>query len=270
MRLDRARAENRRRITPDPDPQAEDAIRFLVARGLDEKTVRYGSIPDTSLTFMARVVAPRLPRDRPVRALHVGNFVGVSLCYFTALIRRQHRGSVVVSVDPGTMHRGVASPQSHVLSLLHQYGLLSNSLIIPGYTLEQTFGEVGAPDESDLSHGLACVDVLASLAALHPDPFDLVLLDGNHDRVHLEREFVALREHLADGSIVVFDDIDEWVGVTELFQRVLQQGRCTDLGNDGRLGILEIGPKSIDNSQDSSVRQTGQASPGMGVPDGRD
>jgi hypothetical protein len=242
-KLERARDEHQRKITPASDPQLDDAIRFLVARGLDEETVRFGSMPAISLTFMSRVIGPRLPRDRPVRALHVGNFVGVSLCYLTSLVRDQNPASVVLSVDPNTVHRGVGSPQSHVLALLNHYGLLSNSLIIPGYTLEQSFGELGAPDESDLSRGLACVDVLGSLPALRLAPFDLVLLDGNHDRAYLEREFVALRQLVAGGSIVVFDDVVawEWDGVREVFQRVLGEDHCTDLGRDGRLGILEVG-----------------------------
>ncbi len=182
---------------------------------------------------MSKILAPRLPGDRPIRALHVGNFVGVSLCFFTSLVRARHPRSVVVSVDPNTEVRGVDSPQSHVLALLDHYGLLANSLIIPGYTLEQTFGEPGAPDETDLSKGLACENVLASLDTLQMDPFDVALIDGNHDLEYLEREFVAVRQLLAGGSIVVFDDIVDWEGVREVFERALADQRCTDLGQDG-------------------------------------
>jgi hypothetical protein len=241
-KLERARFEKQRQITPAADPQVDDAIRFLVNRGLDEETVRFGSMPAVSLTFMASIVGPRLPRDRPVRALHIGNFVGLSLCYLTALVHDQNPHSVVVSVDPDTTHRGVVSPKSHVLALLHDYGLLANSLIIDGYSLEQTFGEVGAPDEADLSRGLACEGVLASLAALEPEPFDVVLIDGNHDRAYLEREFTTLRRLVAGGSILVFDDVVdwEWHGVRGVFERVLEEHGCAELGRDGRLGILEI------------------------------
>jgi hypothetical protein len=231
------------RSTPAAATRSEAAIRFLVTRGLDEEAVRGGSIPEANLDFVGDVVAAHLPTDRPIRALHVGNFVGVSLCSVTWLARDRHPDSVVVSVDPNMTHRGIDDPQSHVLALLHHFGLLANSLIVPGYTLEQTAGEtVNDKFETDYLENLACENVLAALGRLCGQRFDLVLLDGNHEEEHLEREFTAVGSLIADGGIVVFDDVsDSWDGVSNVFRRVVHRSQVTELGQDGRVGIVRVG-----------------------------
>jgi len=128
-----------------------------------------------------------------VRALHVGNFVGVSLCHLSWLARERHPDSTVVSIDPNIAHREIEDPQAHVVALLHHFGLLANNLIIPGYTLEQTAGEATTGNiEADHLAGLACENVLAALEHLCGPRFDLVLLDGNHEQSYLAREFAAL------------------------------------------------------------------------------
>jgi len=229
-----------KRVTeaPSAGTRVEEAIGFLVDRGLDELEVREGSMPEDSLNYIAELVSDRLPSDRPVRALHVGNFVGVSLCYFSWLVRERHPGSVVVSVDPNATHRGIEDPQAHVFALLEHFGLLANNLIIPGYTLERTPGGV---TEADYLEGLACDNVLASLERLCGQSFDLLLLDGNHEQSYLAREFAALRGLLADNSIVVFDDITEWEGVVAVFGQALQDDSFVRLGENGRVGVLQVG-----------------------------
>ena len=228
------------REAPPRHTRVEEAIRFLLDRGLDEHAVREGSMPEDSLDYAAGLVSDRLPSNRPVRALHVGNFVGVSLCYLSWLVRGRHPGSVVVSVDPNTTHRGIENPQSHVLALLHHFGLLDTNLIVPGSTLELTIGEGGVDTAADYSKGLACENVLSSLERLCGRRFDLVLLDGNHEESHLAREFATLRGLLADDGIVIFDDITEWKGVVQVFSKALRDHSFVDLGQDGRVGILQM------------------------------
>jgi len=228
------------RQAPPARTRVEEAIAFLVDRGLDEHTVREGSMPEASFDYTAQLVSDRLPSNRPVRALHVGNFVGVSLCFFSWLVRDRHPGSVVVSVDPNTTHRGIKDPQAHVLALLHHFGLLAANLIVPGYTLEQTIGEAGAEAEADHLEGLACEHVLAGLGRLCGQRFDLVLLDGNHEQSHLARELTAVEGLLADDAIVVFDDVAQWEGVVEVFRQALRDERFVEIGQDGRVGILQV------------------------------
>jgi len=226
---------------PSGSTRVEEAIRFLVDRGLDEHEVREGSVPEHSLDYVAEIIFDHLPSDRPVRALHVGNFVGVSLCYFSGLVRDRHPESVMVSIDPNIPHREIGNPQAHVLALLHRFGLLGHNLIIPGYTLEENLWGGSAEDvDAAYLEGLACENVLSSLQRLAGRCFDLVVLDGNHDDSYLSREFRALRGLLADDSIVVFDDVTEWEGVVEVFAQALEDEAFVKLGEDGRSGILQV------------------------------
>lgn len=246
------------RDAPPAETRVEEAIRFLLARGLDEEVVRAGSIPEHSLNYIGEVVSARLPSHRPVCALHVGNFVGVSLCYFSWLVRERHPDSLVVSVDPDLTHRGIEHPQAHAFALLHHFGLLSNNLIIPGYTLEQTAGEtINERFETDYLKTLGCENVLATVARLCGKRFDLVLLDGNHEEDYLAREFAAVGSLIADNGIVVFDDVsNSWEGVARVFSRALQDSRVVELGQDGRVGIVQVGV-----AKDAALATAPQPSP---------
>lgn len=221
----------RRRQALAADRRYEDAVAFLLERGLDEREVREGSMPQASLEYVAEILGERLRTGRPVAALHVGNFVGVSLCWLSWHLRDLHPDSVVVSVDPDIPHRGIDHPQQHVLALLHHFGVLDSNLIVPGWTLE-----------GDALEGMACENALASLGRVAPRRFDLVLLDGNHEEEHLERELAAVRDLLADDGVVVFDDVDEatFAGIVRVFERALADESFAGLGQDGRVGLLQL------------------------------
>ena len=221
--------------TPPRETRVEEAIRFLVGRGLNESEVREGSMPEASLAYVAEKILDRLPSDRPVRALHVGNFVGVSLCYVSWLIRERHPDSLVVSIDPNIPHRGIEDPQSHAFALLDHFQLLSCNLIITGYTVDRE--EVTS---ADYSRGIACENVLTGLEKLAGASFDLVLIDGSHEESYLSREIAAIRRLLADNGIVVFDDVTAWPGVAEVFRQTAQDDSWTQLGENGRVGILQL------------------------------
>jgi predicted O-methyltransferase YrrM len=235
-----------------PAFSVEAALDFLVAQGLDEAQVRAGSIPESSLRFAGDLLRGHLSRERPLRVLHVGNFVGMSLGYFTSLAQELHEDSVVVSIDPNMRHQRVADPQSYVVALLNHFGLLGNSLIVPGYTLEQNLGDPlpDAPEDRYLDE-LACHRVLASLGHLQPAGFDFVMLDGNHDATYLRREFAALRPLLAADAIVGFDDVNEfWPGVQAVFREVVATAddRVIDLGSDGRVALLQTGQDPVSSA----------------------
>jgi Methyltransferase domain len=242
---EQAEALERAATGPTPGYSHDAAARFLIDRGLAGEAVRDGSIPEPSLDFAGGRLRDRLPRDRPLRMLHVGNFVGMSLAYFTALARELHEDSVVVSIDPNIRHQRVADPQSHVLALLGHFGLLANSIVIPGYTLEQNLGDPlpGASADRYLDER-ACERVLEGLGRLESRGFDFVMLDGNHDSAYLRREFAALRPLLAERAIVCFDDVSEsWPGVQAVFREVVDAAGegVAELGGDGRVALVQTG-----------------------------
>ena len=228
--------------TPPAEGRVEEAIRFLVSRGLSESQVRGGSMPQASLEYTAEAIADRLPADRPVLALHVGNFVGVSLCFFSWVVCDRHPDSVVVSVDPNIAHRGVEHPQAHALALLHRFGLLANNVVVPGYTLEHSLSDFDAATfAAEYPDRLACENVLVSLERLCGRRFDLVVLDGDHEEGYLAREVAAVRCLLDESGIVVFDDVTEgyWEGVAKVVRYALDDDSFVELGRDGRVAILQ-------------------------------
>ena len=188
-------------------------------------------MPQRSLEYVAGILAERLPGDEPVRALHVGNFVGLSLCWLCWSLRELHPDSVVVSIDPNIPHRGIDDPQRHGFALLDHFGLLDMNVVVPGYTV----------DSSPLE-GVACERVLSSLARIAPRSFDVVLLDGDHDEGYLERELAGVRELVTDQGVVVFDDVDErtFAGVVRVFERAAADDGFSPLGQDGRVGIVQV------------------------------
>jgi predicted O-methyltransferase YrrM len=239
----------RRRLLPAPEatltPRAarvEDSIRFLVDRGLDAVQVRDGSMPAASLDYLAETILNRLPSDRPLRVLHIGNFVGVSLAYITWLVSERHPESRVVSIDPNLPHREIEDPQSHAFALLDHLNMLSRNLIINGYTLERDDFEL---TQEAYASAAACENVLSSLHGLAGPGFDLVVIDGNHAEDYLAREIAAIRGLLADDGIVVFDDIVDWPSVAAVFNRVSGDDGFVKLGDDGRIGILQFARRPI-------------------------
>jgi hypothetical protein len=69
------------------------AIEFHAARGLVRSHVLAGSIPESSLEFCSASLDKFLPAraGEPVTGLHVGNFIGVSLCHVTDYARKEAR-----------------------------------------------------------------------------------------------------------------------------------------------------------------------------------
>jgi hypothetical protein len=226
------------------DYSVEGAVRFLVSRGLDEDAVRQGSMPEASLEFTGDALQGRLPADRPVNALHVGNFVGVSLSYLTVLLKRSHEDSLVVSIDPNATHRGIANPMSHVMALLKHFDLSSNSVVVWGYSLEQNLNDAAVSEPvARWQSEAACEQVLESLVRLCGQRFDMVLLDGNHEGAYPTREWALVRRLLADTGIVVFDDVTvgSWYGVVDAFERAAgdADGEYEAIAADGRVGVIQ-------------------------------
>ena len=99
------------------------AINFLTSSGLSESQVIAGSIPEPSLSFCSKVLDEFIltTDGRPLIGLHVGNFVGVSLSHFVDYARQKNEKSVVVSIDPNLICRGIDSPQKHVVAILKSF-----------------------------------------------------------------------------------------------------------------------------------------------------
>ena len=195
-----------------------------------------GSIPQASYAFVRKMVRKHCPQ-RPLRVLHVGNFVGVSLAGLSSVVVSHDPDSVVVSIDPNLSHLGVDDSQSHVLALLDHFGLQDSNLVICGYSLDRSTNETQAGTFADHPAGEHTLGSLAALGA----QFDLALIDGNHDGDYVRRELDALMPLLPEGALLILDDVaNEHTDLPQLYAELLSGGHLPlrAVGNDKRLGIL--------------------------------
>jgi SAM-dependent methyltransferase len=269
--VDRAQADRQRLLKSValPDQTAvpfdyEAAVAFLVEDGLSEWQVRQGSMPQASLDFVSELLAKHLPAGH-LLGLHVGNFVGISLAHLTAAMRARDEDALVVSIDPGMPHRGIQAPGQATLRLLDRFGLTANSLLVTGFTLARNLRDEGyvfsedapltaiSPDAAAtaLREDAACEQVLPNLARLLPGRFDVAVLDGSHDGDYLREELRHVDVALRPGGLLVIDDIHTtfWGGVRAAFEALSAEGSgYTQLGNDGRVGVLARMPGSATGS----------------------
>ena len=238
----------------------EEAVGLLVAMGCGEEAVRSGSIQDGSLKFIRETIRGQLGSEEPLRALHVGNFVGLSLTSLTSALVERNRSSTVVSIDPNIQHVGIQNTQTYTLALLTRFGLQHNSLLICGYSLEKVPGNDGirsADYEPLTASEVACENALVSLDRLGAR-FSVAVMDGHHDASYLRRELRLVQGMLDEGGLLFLDDVSAvWKGIRELFKELGEEDSAwalEQIGYDGRVGALR---KRVGVSESASAMLDG-------------
>jgi Methyltransferase domain len=227
----------------------EAGIRFLVDRGLDERQIRDGSIPESSLDFVAAKIATLDWQDRAIIGLHIGNFVGLSLAAFIEMLTALHAESLVIATDPNVPHRGVMSPQDHVLALLSHFRLQYRAIVVAGYSGRKSvsndgvvFGEYDPAQH--FPREAACENVIANLVSLFGRCIDIAVVDGNHEALYLRHEIHEIARALRPGGVLVLDDVDNaWAELRQVYLS-LPATEWQDLGSDGRVGLLRLLPRA--------------------------
>jgi hypothetical protein len=233
--------------TPRPFDEGE-AVKVLVARGLDEGNVRAGSMSAGHLRFLDRAVREHLRTEPPHRALHVGNFVGISLAALTRSLLDVAGATkpAVLSIDPNIPHNDISDPQTATMMVLTHFGYQPYNVVICGYSLEKSLGNEGvSTDEYDPEGAYvteaACENVLVSLAGVGLQ-LDVAVVDGSHNAAYLRRELEAIVPLLRAGGLLILDDVsDVWAGIRDLFGELGAEGSpwpLEVLDHDGRIGVL--------------------------------
>jgi len=225
----------------------EEVVGFLRARGIDEKQVRDGSIPASSLECIKRIIHDTFATRGAIAALHIGNFVGVSFAFLATVLSEMDHGSLAVSVDPNVAHRGVLNPQAHVSALLTACGVQRNTMMIAGYSGGKSISNDGLifegyDPEAEFINEHACEGVLKHLGRLCGRRFDVVVMDGNHEASYLVRELELIVPLLTSGALVILDDVDTaWSEIRDVFNRIDDSG-LKPLSTDGRIGVARFAP----------------------------
>jgi hypothetical protein len=227
--------------------EIESVYEFLQKRGVNREQAFYGSMPEKSLIEIEKVLVKFYKGNEPIYGLHIGNFVGVSLCYITEVVRQIHQKSVVFSIDPNLPHRGISSPQDHVAALLCACGLQENSVIIAGYSGKKSISNDGnfyTPDYDPVKMfcvECACENTLDNLKRIVSSAFDFAVLDGNHEGSYLAQELETLMPMMKPNSIIMLDDVSpHWNEIQEIYQSIHKYG-LVPFAADGRVGIAVRG-----------------------------
>lgn len=222
----------------------ESVIQYLIDQGIPEFHVRQGSVPSGSLDFINKNIFFNLHVKTPLKVLHVGNFVGVSLAYFAEKSLKCNQESVVFAIDPNITHREVDNPQKYVINLLIKCGLQKNVVLITSYSGKKSisndgivFGSYNPLDK--INSEQSCEDAIHNLKKCMSDAFDVVFLDGNHQASYLVAEIQALFPLLRSKAFLILDDVDEhWDELRQVFKNIEEFG-LQALYCDGRVGIAQ-------------------------------
>ncbi|WP_353400715.1 class I SAM-dependent methyltransferase [Pseudophaeobacter arcticus] len=220
----------------------DDATQFLTrASRASSKDIVAGSIPEEDLAFIATHLKG-LKRNRPLRGLHIGNFVGLSLAYLTDSMRQIDDESVMLSVDPAIPHRGIDAPHDLVTGLMTRYGLEANWLPVTGFSLERSgvadvLNRKASHTRFSSYNGFSATESLRSLIRMG-QKFDFALIDGNHSGPYLRREIKMLFELVRPNGLLFLDDVDEnWAGVVKVFEN-LDSGAFKRVAHENRVGVV--------------------------------
>jgi len=236
----RIQAQSKRKISHGCSYEAY--LIFLNSVGIDPSQSRDGSMPLDTLQFMQSYF-DGLDASRPIIALHVGNFLGVSLAYLAYALTRLHPDSRVISIDPNLTHRGIARTMDTALALLNHFGLEDHVAILTGYSLEKNVSNqaeifAGYDPVANWENERACTYQLDTLNLVAGGRFDLCLMDGNHDPEYLARELERVQRLLRPGGLLVLDDVsDAWPEIQSAFTAI-SPTVFRKLGADGRIGVL--------------------------------
>jgi predicted O-methyltransferase YrrM len=183
------------------DPSASAAERLAQAW----EVCRWVSMPSAWGAFLLRLVGTLAPRS----CLELGTGLGLSAAYEGAALSLAGDGRLV------TMD-------------FHEASRIA----------ERGFGELGLGDLVELRFG----DIDDNLAAVLEEvaPVDYAMLDAEHTESATTRHFEAVLPALADGAVVVLDDITATEGMRNAWRRAIAHPRVTLAVPLRRIGVLAV------------------------------
>lgn len=221
----------------------EESIRILVSYNLDEAEIRSGSIPEEDLNFLTFELKRCFRDHEKLNLLHIGNFVGVSLCYIANYVRQLHVDGLVVSIDPNIEHRGIVHPEDYVKKLISYFQLDKNILLLDAFSLEKNpknDGGVLYTNKIELKIENGCSHALINLTKISSDKFDICIIDGNHKSEYLLEEINSLVMLIKSGGLIVLDDILFWEDVKRVFDQLQIDKSFQLVASNDRIGIIKV------------------------------
>lgn len=184
------------------DPSSTHAERLAQAWHL----CRWVSIPPVWGSFLVRLVGAVAPRS----CLELGTGLGLSAAYEAGALELRGEGRLV------TMD-------------FHEAARIG----------ERGFAELELSDRVELAFG----DIDETLPAVldRVAPVDYAMLDAEHTEEATVRHFEAVAPRLADGAVVVLDDVTATEGMRRAWRRAIAHPRVGLAVPLRRIGVLAIG-----------------------------
>lgn len=147
---------------------------------------------------------------RPQRVLELGTNLGVSACHLAGALELNGQGRLVsIEGDPALAE-----------------------------IARQNLGRVRGGERATVVTGTFDTQLPEVLPA--HGPFDLVFLDGHHERAATLRYFERIRPHLAPSACVVFDDIEPWKDVRAAWRQIRAAHPEAEAVDLVKLGLLRL------------------------------
>ena len=119
-------------------------------------------------------------------------------------------------------------------------------MVIAGYSGRKSISNDGIiynnyDPQKEFANECACEDTLINLKALCSQPFDLIMMDGNHEGTYLANEIQTVLPLLKPGGFLVLDDVDAtyWSEIADVFAKIKTFG-LQPVGADGRVGVAQL------------------------------
>ncbi|NKC00895.1 MAG: FkbM family methyltransferase [Pseudomonadales bacterium] len=185
-----------------------------------------GRIATPLENLMLRIVCAFSFRERPLHILEIGTLFGIGLAAIYDAIHTQTEKIHMTAIDPLDGYYGNDS-----LDIL-------TGEPVSRYLLNSNMQAVGISDEDFTLIQKLSTDPTLDLGS---QLYDLVIIDGDHSYEGAKFDFELVRDKVADGGLVLFDDYDapEWPEVKAYVDEIVTKDEAfTLVGSSFRTAVF--------------------------------
>ncbi|MCB0733420.1 MAG: class I SAM-dependent methyltransferase [Bacteroidetes bacterium] len=222
----------------------DSSLQYLSSLGLDQNQILLGSIPEQHLNFIIQYLTSYFG-SITLRGIHIGNFLGVSLCHLGHWMKNQSHQSVLIAIDPNLNHRGIDRCNEIAMDLVQHFGLSDHIINVVGYSMWKSISNdgidyIGSYDPERYFHEESSPEhQLKNLSKVLSGGINFIILDGNHNHDYLMEELRQADLLLKPNGLIILDDVHEsWPAIKSIFDHMSIEGKYEKVGYDGRIGII--------------------------------
>ena len=183
--------------------------------------------------------------NMPVKGVHIGNFVGISLCYFASRLKEVCSDSLIIAIDPNIPHRGIQRPDDITAKVLRKFRVENMVLRLTGYSIKKCLSNDSINYTGDYDPYTHFQDEVSSqyqllnLLKIGRSWLDFAIIDGNHEGEYLSKEIMVSYALLRNGGHLYIDDLDEdWPQIKKVYEYISESEMFSTSKIGCRTGLL--------------------------------